>query len=288
MKKIFVNALAALALLANAACQGGQGEAPATDSTAKDSIAAEPVSTLIEKEVEYTDGSTTYKGFLAYDGAKEGKRPGVLVVHEWWGLNDYSRERARMLAQEGYVALALDMYGDGKLAGHPEEAGAFSQAVFANLDSMKIRFEAAQKFLAEQEQTQTDQIAAFGYCFGGGVVLHMARAGAELDAVVSFHGSLGTQTPAKPGQVKARVMVCNGADDSFVPAEQITAFKAEMDAAKVDYQFHNYPGAIHSFTSPAADSLGKLFELPLAYNQQADEQSWSQALELLRQSFSAQ
>jgi dienelactone hydrolase len=231
---------------------------------------------LTEQEVVYTSDSTTLKGFLVYNNNIKGKRPGVLVVHEWWGLNDYARERARMLAELGYTALALDMYGDGKTANHPEDAQKFAGAIFNNVKMGEDRFLAAYNFLKRQETVEPNNIAAAGYCFGGAVVLHMARIGTDLKAVASFHGGIQAITPAEEGKVKAFVLVCNGADDPFTTQEQIDAFKKEMDSAKVQYKFVNYPGAIHSFTSPAADSLGRKFNMPLAYNEKADKESWQE------------
>jgi dienelactone hydrolase len=226
------------------------------------------------EEVHYTAGGASLTGYVAWDASLQGKRPGVLVVHEWWGHNDYVRERARMLAELGYTALALDMYGDGKQAAHPDDAGKFAKEVMDHMDIGVQRFKAALDLLKQQPSTDPAHIAAIGYCFGGGIVLEMARRGVDLDAVASFHGMLGTKTPAKNGQVKAHVLVCHGADDQFVTKDQVAAFKAEMDAAGVHYRFVAYPGAKHGFTSKAADSNGKKFNLPLAYNKAADEQSW--------------
>jgi len=231
---------------------------------------------LTEQEVVYTSDSTTLKGFLAYDNNIKGKRPGVLVVHEWWGLNDYARKRTRMLAELGYTALALDMYGDGKTANHPEDAQKFAGAIFSNVKMGEDRFLAAYSFLKRQETVEPNNIAAVGYCFGGAVVLHMARIGTDLKAVASFHGGIQAITPAEEGRVKAFVLVCNGADDPFTTQEQIDAFKKEMDSAKVQYEFVNYEGAVHSFTSPSADSLGRKFNMPLAYNEKADKESWQE------------
>ncbi len=230
--------------------------------------------TVVTKEVSYTSDGTTLKGFLAYDENQKDVRPGVLVVHEWWGHNPYARKRAMMLAELGYVALAVDMYGDGKTADHPEDASKFAMAVMRNMPTAKARFEAAQNFLKDQLQTDKGKLAAIGYCFGGGIVLRMAVAGENLNGVVSFHGSLPTDSVTNPKQVKAKLLVCNGAEDGFVPSEQIEAFKKAMVDAGISFKFVNYPGAIHSFTNPDADSLGKKFNLPLAYNQQADEESW--------------
>jgi dienelactone hydrolase len=240
---------------------------------------------IVSKEISYKQGDTTMKGLIAYDDAIPGKRPGVLVVHEWWGHNDYARKRARMLAELGYLALAVDMYGDGKTADHPDDAGKFSSAVGGNLPLAKARFDAALETLKGQPNVETEKIAAIGYCFGGGILLNMARMGTDIDGVVSFHGSLATGSPATKGDIKTRVRVFNGADDPFVKAEQIAAFKQEMEAAGVDYRFVNYPGAVHSFTNPGADAFGKKFNLPLAYNAEADRDSWQQTQAFFKEIF---
>jgi dienelactone hydrolase len=241
---------------------------------------------LAEQEVEYISEGTILKGFLVYDKQTESKRPGVLVVHEWWGLNDYARQRARMLAELGYTALALDMFGDGKTADHPEDAQKFAGAIFNNVKMGEERFLAAYNFLKGQPTVDPDNIAAIGYCFGGAVVLHMARIGTDLKTVASFHGGIQPFTPAEEGKVKAFVLVCNGADDPFVTQEQIDTFKKEMDDAKVRYEFVNYEGAVHSFTNPAADSLGKKFNMPLAYNEKADKESWQEMQKVFNKVFS--
>jgi dienelactone hydrolase len=236
---------------------------------------------VVGEEVDYTDNGVTLKGYLAYDKDIKAKRPGVLVVHEWWGMNDYARKRARMLAGMGYTALAVDMYGDGKTASHPDDAGKFASMVSKNMPLEKSRFEAGMKLLESHKTVEKGQIAAIGYCFGGGVVLNMARLGEPLKAVASFHGTLATDTPAKPGVVKAKVAVFTGADDPFAPEAQVAAFGDEMKAAGVDYRLVSYPGAKHSFTNPDADRLGKQFNLPLAYNAAADKDSWKQLGEFL-------
>jgi dienelactone hydrolase len=234
------------------------------------------------EEVEYKAGNTVHKGYLVYDDVIAGKRPGVLVVHEWWGHNEHARNSARKLAEAGYVALALDMYGDGKRADHPDQAGKFAGEVGKNLPLMKSRFGAGMKLLRKQAQVDGKRVAAIGYCFGGSVVLQMAREGENLRGVASFHGGLATEHPAKPGKVKARVLVLNGADDLMVPAEQIAAFKKEMESAKVDYKLVNYPGAKHSFTNPDADANGAKFNMPLAYNAKADQESWAELQAFLK------
>lgn len=240
---------------------------------------------LKTETVTYNSNGTELKGYIAYDDSIKGERPGVLVVHEWWGHNEYPRERARMLAEEGYIAFALDMYGEGKTADHPDTAGKFAGEVRKNMDVAEARFRAALEELKKHPLSEDDDIAAIGYCFGGGVVLEMARRGVDLDGVASFHGSLGTGNPAKPGQIKAKIRVYNGADDPFVKSESIDSFKQEMDAAGADYRFINYPGAKHSFTNPGADENGKKFELPLAYNKKADKKSWKDMLKFFDKIF---
>jgi dienelactone hydrolase len=240
------------------------------------------------EEIRYQVDGEEFTGYLAYDASIDGKRPGILVVHEWWGHNSYVRKRAEMLARLGYTAFALDMYGSGKLADHPEQAGEFMRAVISNMPAAEKRFLAARALLSEHRTVADGQIAALGYCFGGGTVLHMARQGADLRAVISYHGSLATQTPAQPGEIKARVLVFNGADDPMVPAEQVAAFEEEMSAAGVDYKLYNYQGAKHSFTNPGADAVGQRFGMPLAYDAKADADSWRKTREFLNKIFNAE
>lgn len=248
-------------------------------------ISAGSYAEVVGKEIEYKAGGALMKGYLAYDNAIDGKRPGILVVHEWWGHNEYSRHRARMLAELGYTAMAVDMYGNAKQAEHPEDAGKFSKAVGGNIELARVRFEAALKVLNQHATVDKQRNAAIGYCFGGAIVLQMARQGLDLDGVVSFHGSLGTKNPAQKGQVKAAVQVHNGADDPFVTAEQLVAFEKEMQDAGVDYTLTQYANAKHSFTSPDADSYGKKFNMPLAYNRDADKQSWKSMQAFLKKVF---
>ena len=239
---------------------------------------------VVGKTVNYEAGGTVMQGYLAWDDAVDGRRPGILVVHEWWGHNDYARKRAEMLAALGYAALAVDMYGDGKTAGHPEDAGKFAGAVRKDLVLMQSRFNAARDYLNSQPVVDPQRNAAMGYCFGGSVVLSMARAGADLDGVVSFHGSLGGLTPVN-ATVTARVLVANGADDTFISAESIAVFKDDMDVAGADFTFINYPGAKHSFTNPGADAFGKKFDLPLEYNAEVDAASWQAMQDFLQKIF---
>ena len=239
------------------------------------------------REVSYRADGVTLKGYIAFDDAIKGKRPGVLVVHEWWGQNEYARKRARMLAELGYTALAVDMYGNGKMADHPDEAGKFATEVSKNMPMAKARFEAGMKLLRKDRTVDTGKIAAFGYCFGGSVVLNMARMGEELKGVASFHGSLGSDINVMPGQIKARIVSFSGEADPMIGTDSVAAFKKEMDDAKANYSVVTYPGAKHAFTNPEADELGKKFNLPLAYNAEADKDSWQQATVFLRDVFAA-
>ena len=237
-------------------------------------IAGSAHAAVVTESIDYSSQGVTFKGFLAYDNTLQSQRPAVLVVHEWWGHNEYARQRARMLAELGYTAFAIDMYGDGKLADHPDSAGAMAKEASKDPAVTKARFVAALDQLRRHPTVASDKIAAIGYCFGGGVVLNMARAGVDLRGVVSFHGSLGSTSPAQPGQIKAPLLVLNGADDPFVTAQQIDTFKKEMASAQANYRFISYPGAKHGFTSTEATALGKKFNLPLAYNADADHASW--------------
>lgn len=231
---------------------------------------------IVGKNVTYSAGGTTMKGYLAYDSAILDKRPGILVVHEWWGLNDYIRHRARMLAELGYVAFAVDMYGNGKVATHPQDAQTFSSTLANNFDTMKLRFLAAEQFLKKQKMVDRKKIAAIGYCFGGGVVLNMALQGDDLKGVASFHGSLGAVKEVKRSSVKAKIIIFNGDADKFNTPEQIKAIQEKMDKAGVNYKFISYPGAMHAFTNPDADKYAKKFNMPIAYNAGADKKSWAE------------
>jgi dienelactone hydrolase len=239
-----------------------------------------------EEPVTYKDGATTMKGFVVYDDASKSRRPGVIVVHEWWGITKHVHDEARKLASQGYTAFIADMYGDGKTADNPKDAGALSGAVRKDAAAMQSRFNAAKAELSKHATVDAKKIAAIGFCFGGSVVLDMARAGSDLAGVAAFHAGLGAAGPqAAPGKVKAKVLVLNGADDPFIKPDSVDAFKKEFDAAKVDYRYINYPGAVHAFTNPEATDKGKQFNLPLAYNADADKQSKAEMAKFLAQSF---
>lgn len=229
---------------------------------------------LQTKEITYQHEGVKMKGYLAWDGAQKGKRPGVLVVHEWWGHNEYARSRAEKLAMMGYTALAVDMYGDGQKAEHPKDAGKFAQKVMGDMELAKGRFLAAKEALAKHPTVKADDMAAIGYCLGGSVVLAMARAGVDLDLVGSFHG--GLQLPERSADtVSANVFVAHGGADPLVKPEHVSSFMTDMLAANAKLTFISYPGVVHAFTNPGATALGKKFDLPLAYDEGADEASWS-------------
>jgi dienelactone hydrolase len=231
-----------------------------------------------EVPITYTDGEATMKGFVVYDDASQAKRPGIVMVHEWWGITKHIRDEARSFVQQGYTVLISDMYGDAKTADNPKDAGALSSSVMKSPTVMKQRFNAARDELAKQPSVNPQRIGAVGYCFGGAVVINIARAGANLAAVAGFHASLGLNTPAPaPGTVKAKILVMNGADDPFVKPEQYDAMKKDFAAAKVDYRVIEYPGAVHAFTNPEATELGRKFNLPLRYDAKADQESKAEA-----------
>src|SRR5438093_406591 len=234
------------------------------------------------RAIEYRQDGTVLQGFIAWDDAQRGKRPGALVGHEWWGHNEHGGNQARRLAEAGYVGFALDMFGKGKVTTHPQDAQAFVSEVTKDPGVVAARFNAALEQLKRDPHVDPQRIAAIGYCFGGAVVLDMARAGADLAAVVTFHGALATKTPAQPGKVKARVLVLAGGADPFVPPDQVEAFKKEMQGAGAHFEIVTYPGAKHGFTNPDAGTYG----MPqLAYDAAAHKQSWAALLQLFKEVF---
>ncbi len=230
---------------------------------------------IVTMNIDYKDGDVKCKGYLAYDDQVPGPRPGVLVIPEWWGLTDYTRDRAKQLAGLGYVAFVADMYGEGKTTDDPKEAGKLAGELKPDPAKFRARAKAALDTLRAVGPTtgglDPTKVAAIGYCFGGSAVLELARSGENLAGVVSFHGDLSTTAPAKPGEVKAKVLVCTGADDAFVKPQTVEAFDKEMKAAGADYQINSYGGAVHAFTNPDADR----HKIPnIAYNEKADKRSW--------------
>ncbi len=222
--------------------------------------------------VEYRHGDVVLEGYLAYDDAVQGKRPGVLVVHEWMGHNPYVRKRAEQLAKLGYVAFALDMYGKGVRAKDGKEAAALAGKYKGDRKLMRARAGAGLEVLRGNPRTDPARLAAIGYCFGGTTVLEMARGGADLAAVVSFHGGLDTPNPDDGKNIRGKVLALHGGDDPFVPPKEVEAFQEEMRRGGVDWQFVSYGGAVHSFTNPDAGSDNSQ---GAAYNARADGRSWA-------------
>jgi len=239
------------------------------------------------QEVSYRAGGVDMKGYIAWDADRAGPRPGVLVVHEWWGANDYSRRRANMLAELGYTAMAVDMYGGGRQAGNPDEAGALMNGLLGDMAVVRERFNAALEQLQAHETTDGANAAAIGYCMGGGIVLHMARYGAPLKAVASFHGALplGVAAEGEGAAPTARIAVYHGEDDQFFTAEQVDAFKAEMRKTNADCLFVALPGCLHGFTNPLATTNGEKYGIPLRYSELADSCSWDHMQLVLESAF---
>ncbi len=239
-----------------------------TDSTTK-------LPAMIKEEaVTYSADTVTMNGFVAYDAANTAKKPVILIVHEWWGLNEYTKSRARQLAELGYLAMAIDMYGNGKQAANPEVAGQMATPFYTNPAMARTRFDAALAYVKSLPAADSTQVAAIGYCFGGTQVLNMAKLGSPLKGVVSFHGGLAG-VPANKDLLKAAVLVCHGEADSFVPAAEVAQFKKEMDSIGADYTFKGYANATHAFTNPGATENGKKFKMPIEYNAAADSASWN-------------
>ncbi len=237
---------------------------------------------VIVTAIPYEQGEVKLQGWLAYDDAVKGPRPGIVVFPEWWGLTDYPKHRAEMLAQMGYVAFAADMYGEAKTTDSADEAGKMMNSIEGNPSFMRARARAALDVLSKDPHVDPNRLAAIGYCFGGTVSLELARSGAKLTAVVSFHGGLATANPADAKNITGKVLVCTGGEDAFVPATQVAAFEDEMKQGKVDYQVIVYGGAHHAFTNPDAD---KHHIDNIAYNAAADRRSWDAMQQLFHEVF---
>ena len=234
-------------------------------------IAISAMASIKTQAIEYKQGDTVLEGFLAYDDSQTGTRPGVLVVHEWWGLNDYAKHRAEMLAELGYVAFCVDMFGKGVVAKTPEEAGAQAGKLRADRPLVRARAQAGLDIFKQQLNVDAEKIAVIGYCFGGMVALELARSGADVDGVVSFHGSLNTPNTEDAKNIKAKILVLHGADDPNVKPDEVAAFEQEMREGAVEWQLFKYGGAVHAFTNPAA---GNDPSRGAAYNEKADKRSW--------------
>lgn len=242
-------------------------------ATMKDSVTIQPVA-IKEESATYSVGGKNFNGYISYDSNQQGKRPAILVVHEWWGLTDYPRDRAKQLAGLGYIAMAVDMYGDGKTGEDPKTAQELATPFYKDPTLAKTRLNAAMEKLKTFPQTDTSKIAAIGYCYGGFIVLNAAKLGADLKGVVSFHGDL-SGVPVNKDLLKAKILICQGESDQFVTPIQVAAFKKSMDSAGVNYIFKSYPNATHAFTNPAATEKGKKYNLPIEYNAAADSASWN-------------
>ena len=226
-----------------------------------------------EENVTYTSDGKIFTGFIAYPDHVQGKLPGILIIHEWWGLTDYPKNRARQLARMGYIAMAADLFGNGKTAADPKEAQSLTMPFYQDPELAKKRVDAALNELKKNRQTDAGHMAAIGYCFGGFVVLNAAKLGTDVKGVVSFHGGLGGVLPRKE-MLKAQILVCHGGSDKFVSQADINTFKHQMDSIHADYTFKVYPDATHAFTNPDATKIGKQFNLPIEYNALADKDSW--------------
>jgi len=239
------------------------------------------------EEISYSAGGVEMKAYIAWDSDLAGQRPGVLVVHEWWGNNPYARRRADMLAGLGYTGMPLDLYGEGKVAANPDEAGVLMNGLLSDLGVVRSRFNAALDALKAHRSTDAAKSAAIGYCMGGGVVLHMARYGADLKAVASFHGALplGVAAEGEGGEVTARIAVYHGEDDVLIPEEAVSAFKAEMEKTGADCLFVPLPTALHGFSNPIATTNGEKYGLPLRYDERADNASWNHMQLVLQSAF---
>jgi dienelactone hydrolase len=230
-------------------------------------------SKIKHEEISYKDGEVNLKGVVYYPAKQKGKQPAILVVHEWWGLNEYAKNRAKMLAELGYVAFAVDMYGNGLVVDNPSDAQANAGKFYGDPNLIKSRMQAAYNTVTQLKQVDADKVSAIGYCFGGTVSLFAASFGIPLETVVSFHGGL-TGFQASPAMQNTKVLICNGASDSFVPQADIDNFHKQMEQNKITYQFKSYENATHAFTNKESTEAGKKFNMPISYNKKADKASW--------------
>jgi dienelactone hydrolase len=238
---------------------------------------------IITKTISYRQGGVELQGYLAYDDQLKGKRPGVLIVHEWWGLTDYIRKRTEQLASLGYVAFAADMFGKNKVTDHPKQAQAFMEQVTKNIDAWRRRALAGLSILRKQPNVDSNRIAAVGYCFGGSTVQQLAYGGADIRGIVSFHGSLVLPPASTVRPIKAKFLICHGAADPFTKPAMIPAYIAAMNSSEIDWQMDIYGHAKHAFTNPGVDKYG----MPqLGYNAHADFRSWEAMKQFFNEIFS--
>ncbi len=245
---------------------------------------AQKKSSIKTESLSYTIGNEKFVSYVAYNDKFTEKRPVVLVVHEWWGLNDYVKRRTCQLAALGYLVIAVDLYGEGKMANNVEEAVGFSTPYYKDPILAKSHFDAALDNIKLNKLADTNNIAAIGYCFGGSMVLNFAKMGENFKGVVSFHGGLAGVPPTK-GLLKSELLICHGADDKFVSAEEVANFKKELESINAIYTFKEYPNATHAFTNPDATEIGKKFKIPIAYNELADVASWNEMKTFLKRIF---
>jgi dienelactone hydrolase len=245
---------------------------------------AQKKSDIKTESLSYTIGEEKFSSYVAYNDNSAKKRPVVLVVHEWWGMNDYVKRRTRQLAELGYLAIAVDLYGEGKVANNVEEAVGFSTPFYKDPTLAKSHFDAAIDKIKLNKLADTNKIAAIGYCFGGSMVLNFAKMGENIKGVVSFHGGLAGVPPTKD-LLKSEILVCHGADDKFVSADEVVNFKKELDGVNAVYLFKEYPNATHAFSNPDATEMGKKFKMPIAYNESADMASWNEMKTFLKRIF---
>jgi len=267
MKKLFTSALSACVLMALSSCSDNESKKETDKENVKPQIKSE--------SVRYQLDSVSMNGYVAWDSVSDKKRPVVMVVHEWWGLTDYTKSRVNQLAALGYLAFAVDMYGNGKTADNPTLAGELAGPFYKDAVMARARFDAGMAKALEYAVADSSNVAAIGYCFGGTQVLNFALLGDKLNGVVSFHGGLQTTPPFDKALLKSEILVCNGDADPFVPANDVTAFRKGMDSIGAKYSFIGYPNATHAFTNPDATEIGKKFNLPIAYNAAADSASWN-------------
>jgi dienelactone hydrolase len=229
---------------------------------------------IMTNRIEYQVGDASHQGYLAYDNEISATRPGIIIVHEWWGLDDYIVRRAHMLAELGYFALAIDMYGGGRVAATPDEAGELMNGVLNGMETATAALQAGYQLLQNQIHVDAERTAAIGYCFGGGMALHMARIGLPLSAVASFHGSLGSFHSAQPGSINPAILVCHGGADTMVTMDDLESFKQEMTQAEADCEVLLLADAKHAFSNPQADVNAEKYAIDLGYQPQADAKSW--------------